>query len=112
MSVAGSGISRLGDFESGHGCWFPVPVVSSVGTVLVNKLPAASVGDVTSAHVCPKKPPHIDQISKGSAKIFVNKCGQCCVHSMLLMSMPSFSMSHNGLISLSLVTCLLIKSIA
>lgn len=73
MSVAGSGISRLGDFESGHGCWFPVPVVSSVGTVLVNKLPAASVGDVTSAHVCPKKSPHIDQISKGSAKIFVNK---------------------------------------
>ena len=71
--MVGSGMSRLGDFESGHGCWHPVPIASTVGTVLVNKIPAAQVGDVTAPHICPKKSPHIDQISKGSKTIVVNK---------------------------------------
>lgn len=71
--MVGSGMSRLGDLESGHGCYYPVPIVSTAGTVLVNKIPAAAVGDVTSTHTCPKKPTHIDMISKGSKTVFVNK---------------------------------------
>jgi uncharacterized Zn-binding protein involved in type VI secretion len=88
MAIVGSGISRLGDFESGHGCWFPVPITSAIGTVLVNKLPAAKVGDVTAPHVCPKKSPHIDQIALGSLTIYVNKRGVARIGDILVSLGP------------------------
>jgi len=71
--AAGSGVSRVGDFESGHDCWFPVPVVTGSANVMINKVQVAKVGDVTGIHVCGKKPPHIDKITKGSLTVFVNK---------------------------------------
>jgi len=71
--AAGGGMSKLGDFESGHGCWFPVPVVTGSANVMVNKIPAVKVGDITSIHVCGKKPPHPDKCVKGSLTVFVNK---------------------------------------
>ena len=72
-----SGISRLGDMESGHQCWHPVKTVTGAGAkgtaVLVNKKPANKVGDITKIHKCGKKPPHPDECSKGSKKLMINK---------------------------------------
>lgn len=73
MAAAGSGMSRLGDFESGHGCWFPVVTVTGSPNVMVNKIPANKSGDITVTHVCGTKPPHPDKCSKGSKKVWVNK---------------------------------------
>ena len=73
MALAGSGMSRLGDFESGHGCWFPVKTVTGSANVMINKLPANKVGDITTVHVCGTKPPHPDKCTKGSLTVFVNK---------------------------------------
>lgn len=71
--AAGGGISRLGDLESGHDCWFPVPTVTASKNVLVNKIPACKQGDTTSIHTCGDKPPHFDKIVKGSKKVLINK---------------------------------------
>lgn len=73
MAAAGSGISRLGDFESGHGCWHPVSMAEASTNVLVNKKFACKVGDKSIPHTCPDKGTHPDSVVKGSAKIFVNK---------------------------------------
>ena len=81
-------MSRLGDLESGHGCYYPVPIVSSVGTVLVNKIFAASKGDVTATHTCPKKPTHIDQISTGSLTVLINKRPSARIGDILLSLGP------------------------
>jgi uncharacterized Zn-binding protein involved in type VI secretion len=71
--AAGGGMSRIADFESGHDCWFPVPVVTGSANVMINLLPAVKVGDVTSIHTCGTKPPHPDKCVKGSLTVFVNK---------------------------------------
>jgi len=74
MTLVG-GISRNQDLESGHECWFPVPVTAIPygKPVLVNKINVALVGNVTAIHVCGDKPPHIDKIITGSKKVWVNK---------------------------------------
>ena len=71
--AAGSGISRLGDFESGHDCWHPVKTITACKNVMINKVLACTIGDITSIHTCGDKPPHIDKIVKGSLTVFVNK---------------------------------------
>lgn len=71
--AVGAGISRLGDLESGHDCWFPVPTVTSATNVMINKKLACKIGDITSIHVCGNNPPHFDKITKGSATVYVNK---------------------------------------
>lgn len=69
------GISRNGDFETGHDCWFPVTVIAPPkgNPVLVNKIQAARQGDITVPHNCGDKPPHPDKVVKGSLKVLVNK---------------------------------------
>tara|TARA_B100000029_G_scaffold434837_1_gene448480 strand:+ start:1845 stop:2144 length:300 start_codon:yes stop_codon:yes gene_type:complete len=71
--AAGSGISRLGDMESGHQCWHPVKTVTGSANVMINKVPANKVGDITKTHKCGKKPPHPDKCSKGSKTLLINK---------------------------------------
>lgn len=70
--MAGSGISRIKDLESGHQCWPPVPVITGSLNVFVNKKAVCRVGDVTSIHVCGKNPPHTDTCVKGSTMVFCN----------------------------------------
>jgi uncharacterized Zn-binding protein involved in type VI secretion len=71
--AAGAGISRLGDFESGHDCWHPVKTITACKNVMINKVLACTIGDITSIHTCGKKPPHFDKIVKGSKKVLINK---------------------------------------
>lgn len=73
MAVAGSGMSRMKDLESGHQCWPPVPVITGSLNVYVNKIQAVRVGDVTSVHVCGNNPPHTDKCVKGSKTVRINK---------------------------------------
>ncbi|AOV58585.1 hypothetical protein T040910_080 [Synechococcus phage S-CAM3] len=75
MALAGQGISRNNDLESGHDCWFPVPIIAVPAgkPVLVNKIQAALAGNITTVHVCGKKPPHPDKAIKGSKKVWINK---------------------------------------
>ena len=70
--AAASGISRLGDLESGHQCWFPVVGTGASKNVLVNKKPTHKIGDKTKIHKCSKNV-HPDTMVKGSKKVFVNK---------------------------------------
>lgn len=81
--AAGSGISRLGDFESGHDCHFPVTTVTASPNVVINKIPACSEGNITAPHNCPDKPPHPDKIVKGSKKVFINKRGAARIGDLL-----------------------------
>jgi uncharacterized Zn-binding protein involved in type VI secretion len=43
--MAGKPAGRLGDAQSGHGCFPPTNCISGSGNVLTNKKPAMRVGD-------------------------------------------------------------------
>lgn len=83
MALAPSGISRLGDLESGHQCYYPVVLVTASPNVAVNKIFAGMEGCITKTHSCPKKPPHIDVVKKGSIKVRINKVGAAQIGSIL-----------------------------
>ena len=83
MALAPSGISRLGDLESGHQCYYPVVLVTASPNVVVNKIFAGMEGCITVPHSCPKKPPHPDIIMKGSIKVRINKVGAAQIGSIL-----------------------------
>jgi len=95
--AAGSGVSRVGDFESGHDCWPPVPVITGSLDVMINKIQVAKVGDVTGIHVCGTNPPHIDTIVKGSLTVFVNKKNIARVGDLLTFGAVMAQGSHSVL---------------
>ena len=45
--AAGSGVSRVGDFESGHDCWPPVPVITGSLNVMINKIQVAKISKIS-----------------------------------------------------------------
>lgn len=71
--IVGRGISRLGDFSSGHDCYLPTIGARASRNVYVNKLPAHKVGDRMVPHFC--KTGHADVMAKGSTTVRVNKTG-------------------------------------
>ena len=73
MALIGRGMSRLGDFHSGHGCYAPVPGAKASKNVFVNKLPAHKTGDKMVFHSC--KTGHPDVMAVGSKIVRVNKLG-------------------------------------
>ncbi len=83
MSLAPSGISRFGDLSSGHQCYYPVVLVTASPDVAVNKIFAAMEGCITKTHSCPKTPPHMDVVKKGSKKVRINKFGAAQIGSIL-----------------------------
>lgn len=65
------GVARVGDMSSGHDACSPVPIVSGAGTVFVNKIPAARLGDPLSPHGCFIHPVHSGVVASGSSTVFV-----------------------------------------
>lgn len=64
-------IARIGDFNSGHGDYGPVPLIMGSNNVLINGRPASRVGDQFAVH-CSWSGCHQDVMSSGSGSVFVN----------------------------------------
>ena len=70
--MAGKPAGRLGDAQSGHGCFPPTNCISGSGNVLTNKKPAMRVGDKFVSHCCPKKGCHPPVLAAGSGSVKIN----------------------------------------
>lgn len=66
--------SRIGDAIAPHGCWSGGTISGGAGTVIINGIPAARVGDPGTPHswICPNPPgPHGVTISGGSGTVVI-----------------------------------------
>lgn len=70
--MAGKPGAKIGDSETGHGCFPPVPLISGSNNVMTNKKPAARVGDSFAPHCCPKSGCHAPKAARGSSKVIIN----------------------------------------
>lgn len=65
-------IARLGDLDTGHGCWPPRPAIAGSANVFVNGRPVVRNGDAFDVHTCPENGSHSGVVSGGSSKVLVN----------------------------------------
>lgn len=70
--MAGKPAGRIGDVQSGHGCFPPTNCISGSGNVKTNKKPAMRVGDKFVTHCCPKKGCHPPVLASGSSSVKIN----------------------------------------
>ena len=62
--------ARLGDLDTGHGCFPPRPSVQGSPNVFVNFMPAHRQGDAWAVHCCVSC--HASALAQGSATVFAN----------------------------------------
>jgi uncharacterized Zn-binding protein involved in type VI secretion len=72
------GAVRLGDVDSGHGCFPPRVNSSASPDVIVNGRGAHRVGDSWVTHCCGKSC-HSSSAATGSSTVFVNGKAKCVV---------------------------------
>lgn len=66
-------VARLGDTDTGHGCWPPRPSAAGSPNVFVNGRAVVRQDDAWQPHTCPSIPEtHGGSLSGGSSKVFVN----------------------------------------
>ncbi|MDL2289087.1 PAAR domain-containing protein [Oscillospiraceae bacterium OttesenSCG-928-F05] len=66
------GATRLGDYNTGHGGFPPVPLITASSDVLINGIGAGRAGDMYPPHTDPSPETDTDSISAGSATVFIN----------------------------------------
>lgn len=72
------GIVRLGDNDSGHGCWPSRPNTQASSNVFVNSTGCHRVGDAWDTHCCPSIPEcHSSVAATGSSTVFANGKAVC-----------------------------------
>jgi len=72
-------ITRLGDNDTGHGCWPPRPSSQASINVYVNGIAIHRQTDARAAHTCPSIPEtHSSTLATGSLTVFINgkNCGR------------------------------------
>lgn len=69
-----AGVVQLGAMTTGHACWPPTMVAQGSPNVLVEGLPAVTVGHMAIPHVCTStpNPVHPAAVAQGSGTILVN----------------------------------------
>jgi uncharacterized Zn-binding protein involved in type VI secretion len=68
------GIARLGDADTGHGCWPSRSNVAGSSNVFCNGKPLHRQGDAWAPHTCPTIPEtHSSVLGAGSSTVFVNE---------------------------------------
>lgn len=66
-------VARLGDIDTGHGCWPSRPNTQGSENVYVNNIPAHRQGDAWAVHTCPSIPEsHGSVLAQGSSTVYVN----------------------------------------
>lgn len=70
--MGGKPAGRLGDQESGHGCFPPTPCTSASGNVITNGKGAMRVGDKFATHCCPNAGCHPPVLASGSGTVKIN----------------------------------------
>lgn len=63
-----TGAVRIGDMDSGHGCFPPRPVITGYSKVLIEGIPASGIGDVLPPHCCGPVC-HPGNLASGSTKV-------------------------------------------
>lgn len=63
---------RLGDMQSGHGCFPPTNSTRGSNNVMVNGRPALTVGSSYVPHCCPKQGCHPVTQARGSSSVRIN----------------------------------------
>lgn len=66
----GSPATRIGDKQTGHGCFPPVPLAAGSNNVYVNNIPVGRIGDAYNPHCCGGC--HTDLLTSGSSSVYVN----------------------------------------
>lgn len=61
--------AKVGDIQSGHACYPPTPAISGVPSVLINGVPALTVGSNFVPHACSK--PHAVKLGTGSSNVII-----------------------------------------
>lgn len=89
-----TGMSRLGDITTGHGCHAPVIGATASPNVMVNKMPAHKVGDTTVPHTCGTDV-HPDVMSVGAATVMVNGSPAMKIGGLLTPGGTMAEGSHN-----------------
>lgn len=64
--------ARIGDMNSGHGCFMPTSLIMGSPTVLINGIPASRLGDQFATHCCPFNGCHNDAVTMGSTTVLIN----------------------------------------
>ena len=62
---------RLGDNDTGHGCYPPRQNISGASKTVINGKPAHREGDAWPPHSCPNTSPHDGKTSSGSPNVMV-----------------------------------------
>lgn len=65
-------VSRLGDQNSGHTPFAPVPLIQGSSNVLTNNMPTSRLGDTLLVHCFPYAGCHTDTVTMGSKTVLVN----------------------------------------
>lgn len=65
-----SGISRLGDLDTGHGSWPPRPSVTASSSVFIDGIPACRMGDQMDVHCNSLPECHRGTIASGSGSVY------------------------------------------
>jgi len=73
----GTGVVRLGDFCSGHGCYPPRPNIQASTDVFVNGLGWHRLSDGWAGHGCSICAAHGGSAATGSTTVFVNGRPAC-----------------------------------
>lgn len=82
------GVVKMGAMTTGHACWPPTVVAQGSPNVLVEGIPAVTMGHMAIPHICTSKPypVHPAAVAKGSATIFVNGAPLARIGDMLSCS--------------------------
>lgn len=74
-----TGCVRVGDWNSGHGCWPPSPaILGTAPTVFVNGLQPIMNGDMFLVHACPMPPnAHVPHGIATTATVFFDGNRPC-----------------------------------
>lgn len=70
-----AGITRIGDYNTGHDQCPPVSLISGSGNVFIDGKGAATVGSIYAPHGCEHHSTHSGYISGGSSTVFANGKG-------------------------------------
>lgn len=66
------GATRLGDYNTGHGTFPPVPLITASGNVIINGKGAGRQGDGYPPHTDASPTTDTDSIASGSSTVFIN----------------------------------------
>lgn len=64
--------TRVGDLNTGHGSYRPVPLVSGSNNVIINGKLSGRINDTYATHCAPNSGCHIDIVSQGSSTVLIN----------------------------------------